>query len=286
MICFPNAKINIGLNILEKRKDGYHNIESIFYPVKWCDAVESIQAEGNGKINLTLLGSPIQGSLESNLCYKAYQLLNAKYNLPSLNVWLLKSIPMGAGLGGGSADAAFFLKQLNELFKLNLNTEELKIYAAQIGSDCTFFIENKPSLVSGTGNIITPIKLDLSNYHITIVYPQIHIDTKNAYSLIKPHKKPYSLQEAIQMPISKWKETIINDFEEPIFKTHSQLAEIKAILYKQGALYASMTGSGSAIYGIFSQRDAFAEKNPYLADVPLPCPKGMPSHKIWSNSLQ
>ena len=272
MVLFPNAKINIGLQVLERREDGYHNIESIFYPVKWCDAIEAIPVEGQGNINLSILGLPVTGAVENNLCTKAYYLLNEKYKLPSLNAWLLKAIPMGAGLGGGSADAAFFLNLLNTLFQLHLSTDELKSYAAQIGSDCTFFIENKPALVSGTGNITTSIQLDLSKYHIAIIYPQIHVDTKTAYSLINPRKRPYSLQELIQAPIHKWKETIINDFEEPIFKAEPRLAEIKALLYKQGAIYASMTGSGSAVYGIFDKKNQ-------LGDLPS-------SYKIWINSAQ
>ncbi len=270
MVYFPNAKINIGLNVLEKREDGYHNIESIFYPVDWCDAIEATPTEGNGKINLTIFGTPVPGNTDSNLCVKAYHLLNEKFNLPSLNAWLLKSIPMGAGMGGGSANAAFFLKMLNHLFELNLSIEELKNYAAQIGSDCTFFIENKPAIVTGTGNIITPIPLDLSSYYITIVYPQIHIDTKNAYCLITPKKRTNSLQEiALNMPVESWKDKVVNDFEEPIFKAYPQLAEIKNILYTNGALYASMTGSGSALYGIF-------DKKPVLNTM-------LPSCKIWTS---
>jgi 4-diphosphocytidyl-2-C-methyl-D-erythritol kinase len=268
MIAFPNAKINIGLNVIEKRTDGYHNIESIFYPIQWCDAIEVIKTEGNGNLNLTTFGLPVPGSTESNLCTKAYNLLHKKYNLPSLNLWLLKCIPMGAGLGGGSADAAFFLKLVNDLFKLKISTEELKQYASQIGSDCTFFIENKPSFVSGTGNIIEPISLDLSQYYIVIIYPQIHVDTKNAYSLISPHKREKSLKEVIFTPISTWREIIVNDFEAPIFQAYPQLADIKNGLYRHGAIYASMTGSGSALYGVF-------EKNPYLAEV-------YPSTKIWT----
>ncbi len=272
MISFPNAKINIGLNVLEKRTDGYHNIESIFYPVKWCDAIEAIQEEGNGIINISTFGIPIQGSPESNLCVKAYNLLGIKHKLPSLHLWLLKCIPMGAGLGGGSADAAFFLNLLNNLFLLNISKKELKAYASQIGSDCTFFIENKPALVTETGNISNPIKLDLNSYYIAIVYPQIHIDTKNAYSIIESHKRQSSLSDLIQAPIDNWKETITNDFEEPIFKANPSLAELKNLLYQQGALYASMTGSGSAIYGIF-------DKKPELTDLPS-------SYKIWINSPQ
>jgi len=270
MICFPNAKINIGLNVLKKRDDGYHAIESIFYPVNWFDALEVIQTKGNGEINLTNLGVPVVGSPEDNLCVKAYHLLYKKHNLPSLNAWLLKCIPMGAGLGGGSADAAFFLRMLNELCNLNLSNEELKSYASQIGSDCTFFIDNKPAFVSGKGDVITPIDLDLSSYYISIIYPQIHIETKNAYSLIKPARRAHSLkQEVLSSPIHSWKNNIVNDFEEPVFSSHPELAEIKKRLYKEGAIYASMTGSGSALYGIF-------EKKPILSDV-------FPSYKVWTN---
>lgn len=270
MVSFPNAKINIGLNVLEKRADGYHNIESIFYPVKWCDAIEAIPEQGNGTINTSTFGIPIPGSSDSNLCVKAYHLLSIKYKLPSLHLWLLKSIPMGAGLGGGSADAAFFINMLNDLFQLSLSAGELKIYASQIGSDCTFFIENRPALVTGTGNIINPISLDLNTYYIAIIYPQIHVDTKNAYSIITPHKRQNSLRDMIQAPIATWKETIVNDFEEPIFKANPELAELKKLVYQQGALYASMSGSGSAIYGIFN-------KKPHLEGLPA-------TYKIWINS--
>jgi len=270
MISFPNAKINIGLNVLEKRKDGFHNIESIFYPVNWCDAIEAIQTEGTGEIRPTIMGNPVPGSIEDNLCIKAYHLLNEKHKLPSLQLWLLKCIPMGAGLGGGSADAAFFLKLLNDLFKLDLSIEELKSYASQIGSDCTFFIDNKPVLVSGIGNVINPVSFDLSKYYIYIVCPKIHVDTKNAYGLVTPHKKPYSLEQLALSPIQSWKGNIVNDFEEPIFNMYPDLAEIKNRLYTKGAVYASMTGSGSALYGIF-------KKKTYLSD-------SFPSCKIWTNS--
>jgi 4-diphosphocytidyl-2-C-methyl-D-erythritol kinase len=269
MICFPNAKINIGLNVLEKREDGYHNIESIFYPIPWCDALEVKQMDGKGHSHLVNFGTLVPGDTDSNLCTKVYNLLHAKYNLPSIQLWLLKHIPMGAGLGGGSSDAAFFLKLLNGLFKLQLGREELLSIASQIGSDCTFFLANKPSLISGKGDIITPIKLDLSSYYISIIFPQIHIDTKNAYSLITPQKSKHNLGELIlKSPVQTWKEKVINDFEEPIFETNIQLAEIKKILYNKGALYASMTGSGSALYGIFGER-------PTLSDV-------LPSCKIFT----
>ncbi len=269
MICFPNAKINIGLNVLEKREDGYHNIESIFYPVALCDALELVETAGFSNLNLTLFGNPVPGDLNTNLCVKAYNLLSAKYKLPSLNLWLLKCIPIGGGLGGGSADAAFFLKSLNELFSLNLSIEELKLYASQIGSDCTFFIDNMSSLVSGKGDVITPIPLDLSNHYISIIYPQIHVDTRNAYSLITPRKRAESLNQIIlNSTINSWKEIIVNDFEEPIFNLHPELSQMKKRLYNEGAIYASMTGSGSALYGIF-------DKKPVLNDAFSSC-------KIWT----
>ncbi len=269
MISFPNAKINIGLNVLEKRPDGYHNIESIFYPIALRDALETTESDAYGSIDLSVFGNVIPGSKDTNLCVKAYHLLNSEFKLPSINLGLLKHIPMGAGLGGGSADAAFFIKMLNESFDLKLSVEELKVYASQIGSDCPFFIDNTPSFISGKGEIITPIQLDLSNYHTSIIYPQIHVDTKNAYSLITPHKQSRSLNDIISnTPIQSWRKTIFNDFEEPIFKLYPQLAEIKNCLYNSGALYASMTGSGSALYSIF-------EKKPYLAEV-------LPNCKIWT----
>ncbi len=273
MICFPNAKINIGLNVIEKREDGYHNIESIFYPIHWCDALEVLPSEGSGKLDLAILGMPVPGSAESNLCTKVYNLLHEKYLLPSLKLWLLKCIPMGAGLGGGSSDAAFFLTLLNDFFKLNLSYDELKIYSSTIGSDCTFFLDNKPASITGKGDISMPIELDLSNYYISIVYPAIHVDTKNAYSLITPKKSSYSLKETIlNLPVYKWKEKVINDFESPVFAAYPELANIKKMIYDKGALYVSMTGSGSALYGIF-------EEKPDLEDI-------FPEYKVWTASIK
>ena len=177
MIYFPNAKINIGLNVLTKREDGYHNIESVFYPVMICDAIEATKNEGFGSVHLAAYGNDIPGTIDANLCIKAYNLLNTKFKLPSLNLGLLKHIPIGGGLGGGSADATFFLKMLKEMFNLKINTEDLKLYASKLGSDCTFFIDNIPALVSGTGDVVSPLPLDLSGYFICIVHPKVHIDT-------------------------------------------------------------------------------------------------------------
>jgi 4-diphosphocytidyl-2-C-methyl-D-erythritol kinase len=275
MICFPNAKINIGLNVLERRDDGYHKIESILYPVAWHDSLEATTATGFGKVNLKNTGMQVPGGEETNLCCKAYYLLKGKYNLPSLNFWLLKSIPIGAGLGGGSADAAFCLNLLNELFRLNISKEKLKSYASQLGSDCAFFIDNKPALVIGKGDITTPIQLELRKYCIVVVYPSVHIDTGKAYSLVKPRKTNRNLVDIISSTdIYNWKDTVVNDFEEPIFERYPILAEIKKSLYTAGALYASLSGSGSALYGIFDGKPEFHKK-------PEKDLVGLHSFKIW-----
>jgi 4-diphosphocytidyl-2-C-methyl-D-erythritol kinase len=259
MLTFPNAKINIGLNVIEKRNDGYHNIESIFYPIEWCDTLEVMPHFGSGEIQLHFSGIPIQVKVESNLVYKAYTLLHEKHNLPSVNAWLLKTLPMGAGIGGGSADGAYMLHLLNNLFALGLSKTELRSYAEQLGSDCPFFIENKPVFVSGKGENMKSIPLNLTAYYIAIVHPGVHVETKNAYSLIIPHKSAGYLPDIVlTSPIAHWKNHLINDFEAPIFKLHPELAEIKKTLYKLGALYASMTGSGSAIYGIFDKEPIIA----------------------------
>jgi 4-diphosphocytidyl-2-C-methyl-D-erythritol kinase len=275
MICFPNAKINIGLNVLERRADGYHNIESVLYPVAWHDSLEATLADGFGEMSLKTLGVPIPGDLETNLCRKAYNLLNSKYKLPSVNLWLLKSIPIGAGLGGGSADAAFCLNLLNIIFKLNIGKDELKNYASQIGSDCAFFIGNKPTLITGKGDTSTPVQLDLRKYYIAIIYPHLHIDTGNAYSLVTPGKTSEKLATIISSTaINLWKDKVVNDFEEPIFERYPSLAEIKKLLYAEGALYASLTGSGSALYGIFDSKPDL--QNKLVNDM-----FGFSSFKIW-----
>jgi len=255
MICFPNAKINLGLNIVEKRLDGFHNIETIFYPINWCDAIEVIEnkgfQQGDDKINLSLSGLLVEGNTQDNLITKAYKLLDVQYNLPPVKAHLQKTIPMGAGLGGGSSDAAFFIKLLNEKFSLHISIEEQINFAKQVGSDCAFFIENKPVYASEKGDVFTEIKIDLSNYCMVVVYPAVHSNTALAYKGITPTRSQKNIQEIVASDIPNWKTNLTNDFEPTIFLQYPELNKIKSNFYKHKALYASMSGSGSAVYGIF-----------------------------------
>jgi 4-diphosphocytidyl-2-C-methyl-D-erythritol kinase len=258
MICFPNAKINLGLNITKKREDGFHNIETIFYPVGWNDALEVLSVDPSTPLrvtkeefNLHLSGLAISGNLEDNLLYKACQLIKQTKTLPAIDVYLHKTLPMGAGLGGGSADAAFFINLLNEQFALNFSETERIDIAKQLGSDCAFFIKNKPVFASQKGDVFTDIELDLSHFYIAIVYPNVHSNTKEAYSLVKPQQPNKSLLDVIKQPISTWKIDLINDFEKSIFNLYPIVEKTKNDLYNLGAVYACMSGSGSAVFGLF-----------------------------------
>ncbi len=252
MVVFPNAKINLGLNIIEKRSDGFHNIESCFYPIDWKEALE---AKKNNIQRFTSSGITIPESKAGNLCDQAYQLLAKDFNLPPTSIHLLKKIPIGAGLGGGSADGAFMLKLLNEQYQLNLNTEQLKSYASKLGSDCPFFIENKPVLATETGVKFQSININIKGLYIYVVHPGLHISTAEAYANIKPHKNELSILDIIQnQPIQKWRKTLKNDFENSLFPHYPILSQIKESLYSKRAIYASMTGSGSAIFGLFEKR--------------------------------
>lgn len=248
MITFPNAKINLGLNIVEKRADGYHNLETIFYPVGWKDALEVIPADA---VSLTISGIPIAGEAEKNLVMKAYRLLREDYQLDNLAICLRKNIPFGAGLGGGSADGAFMLSLLNRYFNLQLTEEELAAYAVRLGADCPFFVYNRPVFATGIGDVIEPIEVGLGDNRIVIVKPDVAVPTAEAYSRVVPRRPAISLKTLIAAPVEEWRETVTNDFEASVFACHPELAELKALLYKKGALYASMSGSGSALYGIF-----------------------------------
>ncbi len=255
MIVYPNAKINIGLRILNKRSDGFHNIESIFYPVKWFDALELLPAHGKeNQISMTTTGIEIPGNMDENLCIKAYHLINSNYALPALKVHLHKQIPIGAGLGGGSADAAFFIKALNEVTDINLSFGEMHHYAKQLGSDCSFFINNRPALALQKGEELEPVSLRLAGCYICIVYPGIHISTKEAYAKIIPAEQKYPLEELASNPIEQWKDTISNDFEKALLPAYPVIVELKEKLYANGAVYAAMSGSGSAVYGIFKEK--------------------------------
>ncbi|MEN8226281.1 MAG: 4-(cytidine 5'-diphospho)-2-C-methyl-D-erythritol kinase [Bacteroidota bacterium] len=248
MIAFPNAKINLGLHVLGKRDDGFHDIETVFYPVSMCDSLE-ITPSGDGKTSLRQYGPALSGG--ENLCLKAYHLLREEYDLPPVEIHLLKHVPAGAGLGGGSSDAAFTFKMLNEMFALNISTGELEKLAAKIGSDCAFFIRNKPAFAYGRGEQLENIGLDLSEKHIRIIKPDVHVSTPEAYKMLRPDANRPSLREIIQQPIVKWKDILVNDFEKPIFKRYPEIRKIKESMYEKGALYASMSGSGSAVFGIF-----------------------------------
>ncbi|MEQ6166694.1 4-(cytidine 5'-diphospho)-2-C-methyl-D-erythritol kinase [Ekhidna sp. MALMAid0563] len=256
MITFPNAKINLGLNIVSNREDGYHNIESCFYPIPWRDSLEVIEA---ASFAFYSYGLDIPGDTSSNLCVKAYELLKADFDIPPIEIHLLKNIPMGAGLGGGSADGAFTLKMLNDIFSLNLTDSQLENYALQLGSDCPFFIKNKPAIARGRGEQLKVIDLDLSGYHIAIHNPGIHISTKEAYAGVKPEQPELHVSEIIQKPISEWKDTLSNDFESSIFPNHPEIEQLKKEMYEAGAIYASMTGSGSTVFGVFEDEIADTE---------------------------
>ena len=252
MITFPNAKINLGLNITEKRPDGYHNLETIFYPIPLEDALEvNVWNEETGKFRLHQSGLEIAGEAESNLVVKTYKLLDDEFNLPPVDIHLFKHIPSGAGLGGGSADAAFMLKLLNGKFTLGLTDEALEEYATRLGADCAFFIKNEPTYAEGIGNIFSPISLSLKGYRIRLVKPDIFVSTRDAFSKIKPHHPKKSLKEIVQLPVEEWKKYMMNDFEESVFPQFPAIGEIKEEMYRQGAVYASMSGSGSSVYGLF-----------------------------------
>ena len=261
MITYPNAKINLGLNIVEKRPDGYHNLETIFYPINLQDALEVTQLDGEGEYALTLSGTPIEGDPDQNLVVKTYRLLKKDFpDMPAIDIHMYKHIPTGAGLGGGSADAAFMIKLLNEKFKLGLSIEKMEKYAATLGADCAFFIQNKPVFASGIGNIFEPIQLSLKGYYLVLVKPDIFVSTKDAFSLIQPMKPSQSLREIVRMPVETWRATMKNDFEKSVFQKYPEIAAIKDKLYDMGAIYASMSGSGSSVYGIFREQVEFVDE--------------------------
>jgi len=251
MILYPNAKINIGLNITEKRADGYHNIETVFYPIGLCDVLEVLPSDSCSDYSFSASGIPIDGDPENNLIIKAYRLLNQDYDIPPVDISLIKQIPFGAGLGGGSSDAAFMLKALNKLFGLKIANRKLEAYAVKLGADCPVFIRNKPVFATGIGNEFSKTDISLKGYFLVLVKPDIHVSTPEAYSRVIPHKPEYPLQELVKMPVSQWKGLVKNDFEESVFAIHPAINSIKQDLYDAGALYASMSGSGSSVYGLF-----------------------------------
>lgn len=254
MIVYPNAKINIGLNIVERRPDGYHNIESIFYPINLQDALEIKTLTGNvedTKYKFKLAGTQLDGSPEDNLVVRAFKLLQKDYDLPPVSMYLYKHIPTGAGLGGGSSDAAYTIRTLNDIFALHLSAQKMEEYAAMVGADCAFFIQNKPVFATGIGNVFSDVELPLMGKTLVLVKPDIFVSTSDAYSSVKPKHPEVRLDELVKLPLEEWKSCVFNDFEYSVFQKYPEIAAIKDQLYDMGATYASMSGSGSAVYGIF-----------------------------------
>lgn len=251
MICFPNAKINLGLNIVSKRDDGYHNLETVFYPINIKDALEIIVKEELEEDIFIEAGIKVDASPENNLVMKALKLMREYYTFPLVEVHLLKKIPFGAGIGGGSADASFMLKLLNTTFDLKASDEELALLAVRLGADCPFFIYNRPVFACGIGEKFEEVDLSLKDYHFILVKPDIYVSTKDAFSHIKPQQPKMPVKEIIKRPVSDWKELLVNDFEMSVFTKYPRIGEIKDDLYQRGAIYASMSGSGSSVFGIF-----------------------------------
>ncbi|GAB4015141.1 4-(cytidine 5'-diphospho)-2-C-methyl-D-erythritol kinase [Spirosoma koreense] len=268
MITFPNCKINLGLRITEKRSDGYHNLQSCFYPVGWSDVLEAIPAT---EFSFSSSGLTIPGDSTANLCVRAYKLLKADFDLPPVELHLHKLVPIGAGLGGGSADAAFTLKLLNNQFSLGINTPQLEDYARQLGSDCAFFIQNRPLYCFEKGDVFSDISVDLSGYSVVLVYPNLAISTAEAYAAVRPGLPEIPLDQQLQLSPDTWRTTIHNDFEDSLFPKYPILPQIKQQLYSLGAVYASMSGSGSTVYGIF--------------DAPISTLNQFSNYSVWQGKL-
>ena len=248
MVYFPHCKINLGLHVVAKRDDGYHNIETCFYPVPRTDILEVIKAN---TFAFSTSGLPVAGLPEQNLCVKAYHLLANDFRLGSVKIHLHKILPMGAGVGGGSADAAFMLRALTSLFQLKLSHDQLKSYAVELGSDCAFFLQDQPMLADGRGEVLSTTPVSLKGKYLVLVKPDVHVATADAYAGVVPAKPVNNLQDVLQLPIASWREQLVNDFETSVFKKFPVIAELKKQLYDNGALYASMSGSGASVFGIF-----------------------------------
>lgn len=258
MINFPIAKINLGLNVVEKRPDGYHNLETVFYPVPIKDALEVMvmddQFPSDTDCDLKVTNIHIEGDEQKNLVVRAYRLLKEDFpTLPRCHAHLWKGIPTQAGMGGGSSDCAYMILLLNNLFQLGLSEQQMMDYAARLGADCAFFVKSRPCYAEGIGEQLEEISLDLSEWYIGAVRPDIPVPTKEAFARIRPHYPKKNCREVVMQPVETWKEELVNDFEESVFAVHPELAEVKQQLYYMGATYAAMSGSGSALFGLFKE---------------------------------
>lgn len=254
MVVFPNAKINIGLFVTEKRGDGFHNLETVFYPIGLSDVLEITRMDGEaGECSFHTSGIDVACDAGDNLVVKAWRMLAGDYGLPAVRIHLHKAIPFGAGLGGGSADAAFMLKAVNEYFGLGLPEGVLADYAARLGSDCAFFIRNRATFASGKGEVLEDIDLSLEDYQLVLVKPSFGVSTPEAYAGIVPKPAGFDLRTLGQVAVREWKDRVVNDFEGSVFVKYPRLSELKEYLYSRGAVYASMTGSGSAVFGVFEK---------------------------------
>ncbi len=255
MISFPNAKINLGLSVTEKRPDSYHNIETLFFPIGLNDVLEVVHNIGSNKPFVwSSTGIVIDTPPENNICIKALNLLKADFDIEPVKVHLHKNIPFGAGLGGGSSDASSMLILLNDLFELGLSTEQLKKYAVQLGADCPFFIDKTPQYATGIGDVLNVVNLNLSGYYLVLLVPEIHVSTPEAYKFVKPGQPEFRIKELIKMPLHEWRGKLVNDFENSVFMQYPQINRLKEYLYNIGADYASMSGSGSSVFGLFVQK--------------------------------
>ena len=251
MILYPNAKINLGLNVVGRRPDGYHDIETVFYPIGLCDVLSIKPSATCTDYSFSTGGIPVGGDAEDNLVVKAYRLLQRECALPPVDISLEKRIPFGAGLGGGSADAAFMLRLLRDVAKLPIENARLEQLASELGADCAFFIRDVPAFATGIGDQLEPVALDLSDYYLCLVKPEVAVSTAEAYAEAKPCKSTKSLKELVQLPVREWKNAVVNDFEASVFPKYPEIAEVKERMYAAGAVYAAMSGSGSSVFGIF-----------------------------------
>lgn len=258
MITFPNAKINLGLNVVEKRPDGYHNLETVFYPVPITDALEIVEMDrqfpSDVDCDLKVTNLEIEGDEQCNLVVRAYRLLKQDFpDLPRVHAHLYKGIPTQAGMGGGSSDCGFMITQLDRQFGLGLTDEQMIRYAASLGADCAFFVLNRPCYAEGIGERLQPISLSLSGWYLAVVRPAIPVSTREAFSLIVPEHPARNCRDIVMQPVETWREALTNDFERSVFALHPEIGAIKDRLYELGAVYAAMSGSGSSLFGLFRE---------------------------------